>query len=212
MLLFNREITEKEKQIMSKIEYKRFERAFEKSGLSKADLARLLTVRPNTLQGWFERRTVPSKYLYPIADKLMVSTRYLIGETEDDARMQIIPIIGTSSSVVPSMPVVTDGFKTIERHYFADNVYAIEADTNSMMPLIQKGSLCLCNPNIKPEDGSVVHYSYGDQNGIARYRISADKSTTVLAPENTEIPPLFISWDSEIELRMVKIFRIEQNI
>lgn len=205
-------------KFMNKIIFTRFENAFEKLSVTKADFARMLsasidtTVRPNTLQGWFERKTIPSKYLYPIAEALMVSPRYLIGETDDDTRMQIIPIIGTSTSVVPSMPIVTDGLRTIERHYFADNVYAIEADTDAMMPTIQKNSLCLCNPNAQVEDGSVVHYTYGEQSGIARYRLSADKSTVVLAHDNTDIAPIFISWDSEIELKKVKIFRIEQNL
>lgn len=197
---------------MSKVVYENFENSFEKAKISKANLARLLKVKPNTLQGWFERRTVPSKYLYPIAEALEVSPRYLIGETEDDTRMQLVPIIGTSQSVVPSMPVITNGFKTIERHYFANNVYAIVADTDAMMPTIQKNSLCLCNPNVKIENGSVVHYSYGEQNGIARYRLSADGSTTVLAPDNTELAPIFVSWDSETELKMVKIFRVEQDL
>lgn len=197
---------------MSKIKFEIFEEAFNKSKISKADLARIVGVKPNALQGWFERKSVPSNYLYPVADALGVNPRYLLGETNDETRMQLIPIIGKSTTVVPSMPLLNSGYKTIERHYFGKNVYGIISDTDSMTPDIKNKALCLCDPNIIPEVDDIVHYSWGDRHGIAKYKISADNTTIVLAPTNIDYSPIFIPWDSEDKLHMVKIFRVEQDL
>jgi len=199
---------------MSNIDFERFNSSFEKIGLNKADLARMLSVKPNALQGWFERESVPSKYLYQLADALKVNPRYLLGETDDDSRMQIIYILGNASSVPTCMSIVEhdSSFKTIERHYFGECIYAVYQDTDSMKGTIDYGALCLCSPKSDIRDNDIVHYTYGDQNGIARYRLSADGMTTVLAPDNKDYPPLFVRWDSDIKLKMVRIIRTEQDL
>lgn len=202
---------------MDKIKFEIFEKAFDKVDLSKAELARMLGARPNALQGWFERKSVPSKYLYPVAEALEVNPRYLLGETDDATRMQIIPILGNASSVETFMSNIApkEPYKTIERHYFGKSVYGILADADCMQGIINKGSLCLCSPSTEVKLNDVVHYTYGDQSGIARYRLSADKKTIVLAHDNSNgngCDPIFIGWDSEIELKMVKIIRVEQDL
>lgn len=197
---------------MSKIQFEIFKKAFNEIGLNKAELGRILEVKPNALQGWFDRKSVPSKYLYPIAEALQVNPKYLIGETDDKTRMQRIPIIGNQSSAVPSMPVVIEGCKLLERYYFGDNVYGIFVDCNMMSPTINPNSICLCDPDTKVKENDIVHYSWGDQNGIARHRLSADGQTIVLAPDNKDFDPVVIRWDSEIKLKMVKIFRVEQDL
>lgn len=198
---------------MSKIKFNIFEKEFDESGLTKAELARMVEVKPNALQGWFDRVSVPTRYLYEIADALKVNPRYLLGETDDKTRMQIIPVIGNSNSVVPSMPLLNNGqYRTIERHYFGKNVYAIIADTKAMETTIHENSLCLCNPDLEVRDGDIVHYSWGDKHGIAQYRISADGITIVLAPKNDDFDPIFVHWNSDNKIKMVRIFRIEQDL
>lgn len=199
---------------MQKIDFEIFENSFEKTKLSKAELARMLSVRPNALQGWFERKAVPNKYLYPIAEALEVNPRYLLGETDDDTRMQIIPVLGDASSVPTCMSnlVPATATNTIERHYFGSCIYAIYQDTESMKGTIEHGALCLCSPKSEVNIGDIVHYTFGDKNGIARYRLSVDKKAVILAPDNPDYEPIFIERDSQIELHMVRIIRTEQDV
>ena len=199
-----------------KIDFEIFTKLFKQSDLSKVELGKILNVKPTALQGWFERRSVPTKYLYPLSGEFKTNPRYLLGETKDETRMQIIPILGESTFVTTSMhEVIEDSekeFPIVERHYFGEGVYGVVQADNDMKGTIQEGALCLCNPNTIIEEDNLVHFTYGDTNGIRRYRLSADKTTIVLVADNTDIAPIFIAWNSEIELKMVKIFRIEQDV
>lgn len=196
------------------IKFNIFEKEFLNSGLTKAELARMLSVRPNALQGWFEREQVPNKYLYPVADALEVNPRFLLGETDDKTRMQTIPVLGNASETETCVSnlIPRSATKTIERKFYGNCVYAIYQDTESMKGTIEYGALCLCSPKSEVNINDIVHYTYGGKSGIARYRLSADKKTIVLAPDNKDFDPLFIGWDSETELKMVRIIRTEQDL
>lgn len=199
---------------MSRIIFNVFLEEFEKSGHTKAELARMLSVRPNALQGWFERESVPTKYLYPVAEALEVNPRYLLGETDDATRMQTIPILGNASEVETCMSnlVPKSATRTIERKHYGNCVYAIYQDTESMKGVIEYGALCLCSPKSEINENDIVHYTYGDISGIARYRLSADRRAIILAPNNNDYDPIIIERDSKIELKMVRIIRIEQDL
>lgn len=199
---------------MSKIRFDIFLDVFENSGLTKADLGRMLDLKSNALQGWFDRESVPAKYLYPVADILHVNPRFLLGETEDDSRFQIIPVIGESNAVAPSMSRVEpmERFKTVERHYFGEGAYGIIASDDSMAGKIDSGALCICNPSSQVREGDVVHYSWAGESGIRRYSLSVDKMTVVLKPDNTNYSPIFIPYDSDQELVMVRVDKVEQDL
>jgi len=196
--------------VAAEIKFDIFNSCFDESGLKKVDLARALGVNTTTLQAWFDREKVPTKYLYPISDVLDVNPKFLIGEAEDAQKMQAIYIIGRSDeSAVPSMPLLTDGLPHIERPFLGDDVYGIILCGNAMTPTIQPCATCICNPHAKIAEGDIVHYSYGDQNGIRRYRLSADKRTIVLIGDNPDTDPLFISWDTDKKLEMSRVVAAE---
>lgn len=192
------------------IQFDIFKKCFDESNLKKVDLSRALDVSSTAVQAWFDRERVPAKYLYPLAEILEVNPRFLIGEADDAKKMQLIPMLGRSDEVaVPSMPLLIGDFPTIERPYYGEDVYGVTLCGDDMSPTISSCATCLCDPHAEINEGDIVHYSHDSQIGVRRYRLSADKKTIVLIGDNPSSDPIFISWDSEYELKMVRVYGAE---
>lgn len=192
------------------IQFDVFKKCFDESGLKKVDISRSFHISATAVQAWFDREKVPSKYLYPLAEILQVNPRFLIGEADNAKKMQLIPIVGKSDeAAVPSMPLLDGDFPTIERPYYGEDVYGVTLCGDEMSPTISSCATCLCDPHAEVKEGEIVHFSFGKQHGIRRYRLSADKRTIVLIGDNPESQPIFISWDAEEELKMVRVYGAE---
>lgn len=75
------------------IKFDIFNSLFKNSGLKKIQIARTFNVSATSVQAWFDRESIPTKYLYPIADLFDVSTDFLVGK-ETNVPVSGIPSLG----------------------------------------------------------------------------------------------------------------------
>jgi repressor LexA len=180
-----------------------------------SQLAQYLNVPRNYVTRWVkdEKYNFPYEYINEIATFFNVNPAYFIHDEDDKIPLtHYIPIIGKASCGVPveyhyydygeKLPITADLYK--------EGRYAVIAEGDSMEPKIKDGDIVICDPEIYPENGNIVHYTLNGESGIKKLVRDEMGNAVMLMPLNEKYPPIPIKESDE--LRMAKCLRVVSEL
>ncbi len=190
----------------------KLEEALKSIGKTQKDLAEYLGVPAGTISTWKKRNSIGKKYLNEVAKFLNVDIDYLLSNDNKIPLTHYIPIIGKASCGVPieyhyyeydeKLPVTADLYK--------EGRYAVIAEGDSMLPKIKDGDIVICDPEIYPENGNIVHYTLNGESGIKKLVRDEIGNAVMLMPLNDNYSPIPIK--KEDELRMAKCVNVVSKL
>lgn len=99
----------------------------------------------------------------------------------------------------------------ISELYKTDEYTTIAAD-DSMSPKIKNGDIVYCQPNIKINNGNIVHFSFDNQSGFRKYFINEDQTIISLIPINPKYETIVINHSDNYKLLIAKVTgKIDKN-
>jgi SOS-response transcriptional repressor LexA len=147
---------------------KRFETALKNAGKKQADLSRDLKIQSGTISTWKQRNSIGKKYIHDVAKYLNVSTDFLLGGAMETKPVFKVPVIGTASCGGTDMDHLQDD--SLYCYYNGDfwhkELYCVIANGDSMSIDIEDGDEVICDPNVKPQSGDIVHYRINGESAI----------------------------------------------
>jgi len=159
--------------------------------IKQKDIVEYLNEPQGTVAKWLSenekiRHEIPLSILIKLASLLNISTDYLLGINGDRTKVKTIPIIGTTSCGGLDMNhLQEDGRVT---YYNGDSynihLYSVIANGDSMSPEIEDGDEIVCDPNIEPQNGDMVHYTLGDESAVKIYFKDEDAFIIQFIPYN----------------------------
>lgn len=161
---------------------------------TKAELSRILKVRPQALSNWFSRDNIPDEYSFEIAnyfsEKLgeVITAEYLNGISETKSnKIKMVPITGSASC--GSLEIST--FQDYNEHanfnakYWKKSLYCVIASGDSMSPEIDDGDEVIIDPDTKATNGDLVLYKIDDEIAIKVLYEDKDAHMIQFVPYNS---------------------------
>jgi len=109
----------------------------------------------------------------PNIDTIKLFAKYLnidVAELLDGEAHSVkkVPVRGTASCGSPDTNHAQDGLRPVYYHgrSWHKDLYAVVASGDSMAPDIEDGDEVICDPNIEPQNGDMVHYTIHDESAI----------------------------------------------
>ncbi|WJY27417.1 helix-turn-helix domain-containing protein [Sporosarcina trichiuri] len=193
--------------------------------MTQKDLAEKLDLVPTSISAWERGAAKPMMdSLSKMAKLFDVSIEYFYGYDSKDQPMYIretqedfdlarnirtvapasvrIPILGSISCGDPLLAVENiKGYRNESPDLLpAGELYYLEANGNSMEPVIPNGSLVLIRHQPEVESGEIAAVLLnGDEDAtLKRVRIQNDRM--ILYPENKEYDPIFVDEDHPVKI------------
>lgn len=171
-------------------------------GLSQDELAIKLGVNRVAISNYEKGKNNPTH-----ANLLKLSAilnAQLLEETSPITR--VIPFIGLASLGVPKGLNMGKYKKIpIDDKLFRSDMYAVEAEGDSMSPKINDGNIVYCSPSDDVESGNIVHYQFNGKSGISKINISDKQDIISLIPLNSAYDIQIINEFDAQKLKMSKI-------
>lgn len=104
----------------------------------------------------------------------------------DQSEVLQVPVIGTASCGGVEMNFLQDTHKTAPYNgdFYTENLYCVIANGDSMATDIEDGDEVICDPDVEPKSGDMVHYRLGDESAIKILWIDEDAHLIQLVPYN----------------------------
>lgn len=141
----------------------------ERSLIAK-DLAEYMNVSRGLITHWTNDIRNPNpKQVKKILEFLKVDADALF----DNVKKQVknIPIIGTAScgGIDTNHLQDTNRFAPYNGDFYKTSLYCLIANGDSMAPEIEDGDEVICDPDVDPQNGDIVHYTIGSESAIKVY-------------------------------------------
>lgn len=162
-------------------------------GIKQKELVEYLGENQGTIGKWLSekeknRRDLPNTILIKIAKKLGVTPQYLLGMEEFSLiDVKQIPIIGTTSCGDMDTNQLQEENKTAyyRGDFWSEKLYALVACGDSMSPEIESGDEIICDPEIAPQNGDIVHYKIGSESAVKVYYEDSEANIIQFVPYNS---------------------------
>ncbi|PTB83591.1 hypothetical protein C9926_02115 [Sulfurovum lithotrophicum] len=130
-------------------------------------------------------RTPEPKLLVILSDILHVTVDYLIGNKT--SAVSKIPIIGIASCGGVNLNHLQGMGKTAlyNGDFYTPELYCVIASGDSMASEIEDGDEIICDPNIMPKSGDMVHYKIRNDSAIKILWEDEDANIVQFIPYNT---------------------------
>ncbi|MGE4510062.1 MAG: XRE family transcriptional regulator [Sulfurimonadaceae bacterium] len=167
---------------------KKLEVLLEEAGRgSKAKLAKFLDVSPVYVTRWVtdEKYNIPREQLNNIEKFFNLPHGFLLAD-ENKKSVRSIKIIGTASCGGSEINYMQDGerFCYYNGDYFKNSLYCVIANGDSMAPEIEDGDEIVCDPDVKPQSGDIVHYTIHGESAVKVFVEDKDANIIQLVPYN----------------------------
>ncbi|WP_373069866.1 LexA family protein [Sulfurimonas sp.] len=131
-------------------------------------------------------RDIPVEIIPKIAEFFNVSTDYLLGNDIIKSQVKTIPIIGTTScgGTELSNHVEIGAVCYYNGAYYKDSLYCVVANGDSMAPEIEDGDEIICDPDVVPENGDMVHYTIENESAVKVFVKDEDAYIIQFIPYN----------------------------
>jgi|GEM_PF-6828995 len=152
--------------------------------------------------------TPRTETLSALADILGVSTDYLLGKDLPLLQTTSVPLIGKASCGQPK-DYDLSGYEhvPISLDLYREGMYAVEAEGDSMSPVINNGDIVYCMPNQAIDNGKMVHYGLNGESGIKKYKINESGTIILLLPINPDYEIITINCEDNHDLFIARVVR-----
>lgn len=159
-------------------------------------------------------RTPEPKLLVHLSEILGQSVDYLLGVEKTSVNQ--IPITGTASCGSTDINHLQELGKTAPYNgdFFTNDLYCVIASGDSMAVDIEDGDEVICDPNVKPVSGDMVHYQIGGESAIKILWVDEEANIIQLIPYNpsNDFKTVTIRLDDEManDLKMAKVVAVNK--
>ena len=135
-------------------------------------ISKLMGVSTSTVTHWSNGRRFPKneELIKGLSEALGVSTTYFF---EDDEKKPVskIQVVGTASCGAAEANMNYENSRTCyyNGEYYKDSLYCVIANGDSMSPEIEDGDEIICDPDVEPQHGDIVHYTIDGESAVKVY-------------------------------------------
>lgn len=170
--------------IVDKVKY-----LLENKKISQKKLAEELETYPANISDILKRkgRKFQTEHIPKLAKIFDVSVDYLLGVDEIKKPVKTIPVVGTTScgSVDINHYQDSDRVCYYNGEHYKKSLYCVIANGESMSPEIEDGDEIICDPDAKPQNGDMVHYTIGNESAVKVYVKDEDAYIVQFIPYNS---------------------------
>lgn len=184
---------------------------------TKTRLAKHLGISPVYITRYaediYDDVSLPSKLFKKTAEFFGIDPLYFLDAKSDKLPVKKIKIVGTASCGGADINhYQSSGSATYNGDFYTDKLYCVVANGDSMSPEIEDGDEIICDPEIKVQNGDMVHYTIGDESAIKIFVKDEDAYIVQFVPYNqTEIfKTRTIRLDDDIEVKIAKVVAVNK--
>lgn len=190
---------------------KKIKEALDINGKKQKDLVQYLGENQATVSKWLTsneklNRDMPYDILKKTAIFLNLSIDYLLDNSRSIEKF--IPLIGKASCGVPN-EYDLNGFEAVpvDSKLYAEGMYAVEAEGDSMSSKINDSDLVYCVPcnDIHDANNKIVHYTLNGESGIKKLKVNDAGTIISLIPLNLEHDIITIDHYENCTLKLAKV-------
>ena len=159
----------------------------------------------------------PSPEFIKFASKILnISSDYLLGIENKIYSVKNIPIIGTAScgNVENNQLQDLSGFAPYRGENYTSSLYCVIANGDSMAPEIEDGDEVICDPDIEPQNGDIVHYKLLGEGAVKVYFKDEDAFMVQFIPynpsESFKTKTIRLDDDLANELKVAKVVAVNK--
>jgi len=186
----------------------------EKNIIAK-DLAKYVGVSRGLVTHWTNDLRNPNpKQVKKILDFLKIDADLLFDDIKKEVKK--IPITGTASCGGAESNHLQDlgGFALYGGEHYENSLYCVVANGDSMAPEIEDGDEIICNPDIEPKNGDMVHYKLFGESAIKVYFFDEEVNIVQFIPynpsENFKTKTIRLDDDIANELKISKVVAVNK--
>lgn len=138
-------------------------------GIKQIELVNHLNMPRSNISSWLSgKRGIPKDKLIEIANFLNISINYFLDDAADTKPVVKVPIVGSTSCGSTGMNTFQDegAFCYYNGEFWSKDLYCVIASGDSMAPDIEDGDEIICDPNVLPEHGDMVHYTLHNESAV----------------------------------------------
>ncbi len=159
-----------------------------------------------------DNRTLSAEQLLKAAQYFGVDASYFSLDNDDKKPVARIPVVGTTSCGSPDINMSYDNSRTCyyNGEYYKESLYCVIANGDSMSPEIEDGDEIVCDPDVKPQHGDIVHYTIGDESAVKVYVEDKEAYIVQFIPYNgnEHFKTKTVRLDDEDTMRELKISKV----
>jgi SOS-response transcriptional repressor LexA len=154
---------------------------------SKAKLAKHLGISPVYVTRWVtdDRYNIPREHLNDIEKFFNLAHGFLLAEDEKKS-VRFVKIVGTASCGGSEIDYLQDSDRVCYYNgdHFKSSLYCVIANGDSMSPEIEDGDEIVCDPDIRPQSGDIVHYTIHGESAVKIFVEDKEANLVQLVPYN----------------------------
>lgn len=181
---------------------------------TKAKLAKFLNVSPVYVTRWVtdDKYNIPRDMIPKLENFFNKDAGFFLGNNDDKKPVARIPVVGTTSCGSPDINMSYDNSRTCyyNGEYYKESLYCVIANGDSMSPEIEDGDEIVCDPDVKPQHGDIVHYTIGDESAVKVYVEDKEAYIVQFIPYNgnEHFKTKTVRLDDEDTMRELKISKV----
>lgn len=161
-------------------------------------------------------RTPEPKFIEFISKILDISTDFLLNTNFSIKPVKKVPIKGTAScgAVDGNHLQDTGEYSYYNGDFYKPTLYCVIANGDSMAPEIEDGDEIICDPDVEPQNGDIVHYTLRAESAIKVYFKDDEAYMVQFIPYNTsesfKTKTIRLDDDLASELKVSKVVAINK--
>jgi len=184
--------------------------------MSQQALADLLGVNRIAISNYENDKNTPTlSNLKKIISVLDLDSNYFDDEKRFTS-VRIIPITGTASCGGSEMDYLQDTDRTCYYNgdFFTESLYCVIANGDSMAPEIEDGDEVVCDPDVTPQSGDIVHYTINSESAIKVFVEDKEANLLQLVPYNAtddfKTRTIRLDDDEAYDLKLSKVVAVNK--
>lgn len=160
-------------------------------------------------------RTPPPETIRLIASYFNIPEQYFF-DGMDQLPVVPIPVVGTASCGEVESNHLQDGDRVCyyNGQYFKSSLYCVIANGDSMCPEIEDGDEIVCDPDVQPQSGDIVHYTIHGESAVKVFVEDKDANIVQLVPYNAtntfKTRTIRLDDDEALDLKLSKVVAVNK--
>lgn len=186
------------------------------TGITQKTIAETIGIAPPSVSNILNKkgRKFQTEHIPLLADLFHVTEDYLYGREKKPVRT--IPVVGTTSCGSVDINHYQDDNRVCyyNGEHYKKSLYCVIANGESMSPEIEDGDEIICDPDAKPQNGDMVHYTIGNESAVKVYVKDEDAYIVQFIPyssnENFKTKTIRLDDDEAHKIKISKVVAVNK--